>query len=56
MFEYKVIKTDVNQAEEVLNRFAAQGWRVVSTACVSGCAFTVGGTPLIVTLEREARP
>ena len=29
MFEYKVIKTDVNQAEEVLNRFADQKNTVV---------------------------
>ncbi|MBR7187490.1 MAG: DUF4177 domain-containing protein [Clostridia bacterium] len=43
----------MRDAESELNRLAADGWRVISTTVVSGMSFTVGTTPLIITLERN---
>ncbi|MBR7187595.1 MAG: DUF4177 domain-containing protein, partial [Clostridia bacterium] len=53
MTEYKVLRTSLRDAESELNRLAADGWRVISTAVVSGMSFTVGTTPMIITLERN---
>jgi len=55
MFEYKVIHTTLRDAESDINRMAQEGWRVVATATISGCAITLNGTPVIVTMERETR-
>ena len=52
MFEYKVIKVAVKDAEAELNRLAADGWRVVSTAIINGYSLTPGQTPMVITLER----
>lgn len=52
MTEYKILKTSVRDAEDDLNRLAADGWRVVSTCTISGAGLTIGSTPLIITLER----
>ncbi len=49
MKEYKVERAkSEEQAEELMNRHAADGWRVVSTAYWS----QIGGG-LIITFERE---
>ena len=53
MFEYKILRTSVSDAEVEINYLALQGWRVISTALATGSALTVNSTPLIVTLERE---
>ncbi|MBQ8111108.1 MAG: DUF4177 domain-containing protein [Clostridia bacterium] len=53
MIEYKVVTTNVREAEEVMNRYAADGWQVVSTDTVSGVSMTLKTTPLIVTFARR---
>ena len=55
MFEYKILKTKVREAEEEINRLADQGWRVISSDTINGASFTIDSTPFIVTLEREVR-
>ena len=53
MIEYKVVRVRLRDAEEAMNRLAADGWRVVSTATIGGMSFTVNTTPLVITLERN---
>ena len=55
MLEYKVISTNVKNAEEEMNRWAQEGWRVISSNTISGCSLTLTRTPVIITLERETR-
>lgn len=47
MFEYRVEKCAVRNAEAEMNRMAADGWRVVSVRCNMA---TYG---IIVTCERQ---
>ena len=49
MHQYKVVKAYVNEADEVMNRWARDGWRVVA---VSPNIAT--GMGIIITLEKEA--
>ena len=53
MIEYKVVTTNVNNAEEEMNRLAQEGWQVIDTEILSGAAFTVNSAPMIVTLGRK---
>lgn len=46
-YEYKVIKTKVNDAEEEMNRLAKDGWRVVAVS-----PNVAMGYGLVVTFER----
>lgn len=48
MYEYKFVKMGLKSAEEQMNVYAKQGWRVVST-----CYNNVSGISVFVTLERE---
>jgi len=50
MFEYKVIKSSVNSAEEEMNRYAKQGWRVIEVS--PNVAMGMG---IVITLEREKK-
>ena len=54
MIEYKVIATKIREAEELMNRWAADGWQVVATNIVNGSNFTVAGAPMIITFGRQA--
>ena len=47
MFEYRVVKCAVRNAEYEMNRMAADGWRVVAVCCNQA---TYG---IIVTYERK---
>ena len=48
MYEYKVIKVVVKNAEKEMNELAKQGWRVIEVS-----PDIARGMGLIVTLERE---
>ena len=48
MYEYKVIKSSVNAAEEVMNKYAEEGWRVIEVS--PNVAMGMG---IIITFERE---
>ncbi|HWI63777.1 MAG TPA: DUF4177 domain-containing protein [Symbiobacteriaceae bacterium] len=51
MYEYRVLRlSSAEELEEVLNEYAAQGWRCKFQYVVQGFG---GFTSLIVTLERE---
>lgn len=50
MFEYKVIKSSINSAEEEMNRYAKQGWRVIEVS--PNVAMGMG---IVITLEREKK-
>ena len=50
MYEYKVIKSSVGSAEDTMNEYAKQGWRVVA---VSPNVFM--GAGVVITLERETK-
>lgn len=51
MYEYKVIQLSAaEELEEVLNRYAAEGWRCKFQYVVQGFG---GFTTLILTLERK---
>ena len=50
MFEYKVIKSGVNSAEEEMNKYAKKGWRVITVS--PNVAMGMG---VIITLEREIK-
>lgn len=53
MYEYRVLKlTSAEELEDVLNEYAAQGWRCKFQYVVQGFG---GFTSLIVTLEREVQ-
>ena len=54
MTEYRILRTAVSNAEDEINRLAADGWRVIATSAISGMRLTIGSTPLIVTLERRS--
>lgn len=47
-YEYKVIKTKVNDAEAEMNKLARDGWRVIEVS-----PNVAMGYGLVVTLERE---
>ena len=47
-YEYKVIKTGVDSAQNEMNRYAKQGWRVVAVS--PNIAMGMG---VVITLERE---
>ena len=53
MIEYKVVTTNVKQAEEIMNDLARDGWQVIATSTVSGASFTMNTTPMIVTFGRK---
>ncbi len=53
VIEYKVVTTSVKDAEQEINALAAEGWQVIATNVISGAAFTVNSTPMIVTLGRK---
>ena len=53
MIEYKVITTSVRDAEKDINALAGEGWQVIATDVISGAAFSVNSTPMIVTLGRK---
>ena len=55
MPEYKVVTVRVGSAKEVLNRPARDGWRVASTALLSGECLLTRHTPMVMTLERETQ-
>ena len=48
MYEYKVLKLAVNKAEEEINKYAKDGWRVIEVS-----PNIAMGQGLVVTLERE---
>lgn len=51
MYEYKVLRlSNAEELEDLLNQYAAQGWRCKFQYVVEGFG---GFTSLIVTLERE---
>lgn len=50
MFEYKVEKLNVKEAEEEMNRLAQSGWRVVAVS-----PNLARGYGVIVTFEREVK-
>ena len=48
MYEYKVLVVPVKKAEEEMNKFAKDGWKVIEVSPNSAM-----GQGLVVTLERE---
>ena len=48
MYEYKVIKVVVKNAEKEMNELAKQGWRVVAVS-----PDIARGMGLVITLEKE---
>ena len=48
MYEYKVIKSGVNDAEEEMNKWAKKGYRVVAVS-----PNIAKGMGVIITLEKE---
>ena len=54
MLEYRILKTKVGNAEEEINRLAEQDWKVIDASLIQGMSLTVNGTPMVVTLERQA--
>ncbi len=52
MIEYKVVTTNVKNAEEEMNRLAQEGWQVVDTTTISGASFTMNAAPMIITFGR----
>ena len=48
MFEYKIAAYAVRNAEEEMNRMAADGWRVIAV-----CPNQARGFGVIVTYERQ---
>lgn len=55
MYEYKVINVKVKDAEEIMNAFAKEGWRVISI--INDQSSTVGSFKglLLMTMEREKK-
>lgn len=49
MYEYKVIKTSVNSAEEEINAWAKKGYRVVTVS-----PNIAKGMGVIITLEKKS--
>ncbi len=50
MFEYKVEKYKIKNAEESMNNLAKEGWRVISVSPNEALGFGI-----IVTYEREVK-
>ena len=50
MYEYKVIKVRVDLAEEEMNKYAKEGWRVINAS-----PNIARGYGLVVVLEKEAK-
>ena len=48
MYEYKVIKVRVDLAEDEMNKYAKEGWRVINTS-----PNIARGYGLVVVLEKE---
>ena len=48
MYEYKVISTNVKEAEEVMNKYAKDGFRVIAVS-----PNIAKGYGIVITLERE---
>ena len=48
MYEYKVIKTRVDMAEEEINKLANEGWRVINAS-----PNIAKGYGLVIILEKE---
>ena len=53
MIEYKVVTTNLKNAEETMNQLAQEGWQVIATSAVSGMSITANSTPLVVTFGRK---
>ena len=53
MIEYKVVNTNVKQAEGVMNELAREGWQVIATSTIAGASFTTNSTPFIITFGRK---
>ena len=49
MFEYKVVDVGVKKAQEEMNRWAKEGWRVIAVS--PNIAMGYG---LVITFERQA--
>ena len=52
MYEYKVLNTSVKKAEQTLNQYAKEGWRLVNALPNSGVLAGLVG--MVYTLERKA--
>lgn len=50
MYEYKVIKVRVDNAEDEMNKLANDGWRVINAS-----PNIAAGYGLVVVFEREAK-
>ncbi len=50
MYEYKVIKTNIVDAESEMNALAKEGWRVIEIS-----PNIAKGYGLVITLEREVK-
>lgn len=50
MYEYKIEKSKVDEAESVMNEYAKDGWRVVTVS-----PNIARGYGVIITFEREKR-
>ncbi len=51
MYEYKVLTVTVKEYEKTLNRYAKEGWRLVTATPNTGIG--VGLVGLVITLERK---
>ena len=49
MFEYKVVDVAVKKAQEEMNRWAKEGWRVIAVS-----PNIAMGSGLVITFERHA--
>ena len=48
MFEYKVVDVSVKKAEDEMNRWAKEGWRVIAVS-----PNIAAGYGVVITLERQ---
>ncbi len=51
MFEYKVVDVSVKKAEDEMNRWAKEGWRVIAVS-----PNIAAGYGVVITLERQTFP
>ena len=51
MFEYKVVDVSVKKAEDEMNRWAKEGWRVIAVS-----PNIAAGYGVVITLERQTLP
>ena len=48
MFEYKVVDVSVKKADDMMNRWAKEGWRVIAVS-----PNIAAGYGLVITFERQ---